>query len=535
MKRFTRLIAELDQTTSTSRKTAALERYFREAPEADRVWTIALFTHRRPKRAVNTAQLRSWTAEMAGLPLWMVEECWHIAGDLSETLATLLPDAPQADDSGSAPETSLAACLDEMSTWKVQSPEYVRSFIENAWRELDREARFVFNKFITGGFRVGVSDKLLQQALAKVLERDTAEIALCLSGNWSPQSSTWESLFSAETQDDSRPYPFYLAYALEQDLQQLGNPADWQAEWKWDGIRGQLVARNGNVHVWSRGEELISDSFPELSRAPLFAGMNAVLDGEIIAWENDAPLPFQVLQSRLGRKRITAGILQKAPVIFLAYDLLEWNGEDYRPRSLAERRSTLEKLWQEYPGKEWKLSPALEFDNWNALLALKKNARQHLAEGLMLKKRDSPYQSGRKRGAWWKWKTDPFTVDAVMIYAQRGHGRRAGLYTDFTFAVYDSQRQLVPFAKAYSGLTDAEFEEINRWIKDHTRESFGPVRSVDAELVFELAFEGIGESKRHKSGVAVRFPRIVRWRKDKKVGEINTLEDLRALIRAAAP
>lgn len=533
MKRFTQLITELDQTTSTSRKTAALERYFHEVPEADRVWTIALFTHRRPKRAVNTAQLRSWTAEIAGLPLWMVEECWHIAGDLSETLAALLPDALPALETEDTQVNSLAAYLDEMSTWKEKAPEYVRAFIEKAWRELDKESRFVFNKFITGGFRVGVSDKLLQQALARVLDRETAEIALCLSGNWTPQKSTWETLFSAETQDDSRPYPFYLAYALEQDLNQLGNPADWQAEWKWDGIRGQLVARNGKVHLWSRGEELISDSFPELSQSALFSQMNAVLDGEIIAWENEAPLPFQVLQSRLGRKRITAGILQKAPVIFLAYDLLEWKGEDFRTRSLAERRLTLEKLHEQFPGKEWRVSPALSFNNWNELSALKHAAREHLAEGLMLKKRDSPYQSGRRRGAWWKWKTDPYTVDAVMIYAQRGHGRRAGLYTDFTFAVYDSQRQLVPFAKAYSGLTDAEFEEINRWIKDHTRESFGPVRSVDAELVFELAFEGIGESKRHKSGVAVRFPRIVRWRKDKKVNEINTLEDLRQLIRSS--
>ncbi|MBU6324201.1 MAG: ATP-dependent DNA ligase [Bacteroidetes bacterium] len=527
MKQFAALIAALDQTTSTTKKKEALMRYFREAPEADRIWTIALFTHRRPRRSVNTTLLRAWAGELAGIPLWMVEECWHIAGDMSECLAALLPP-------GDGQCTlSLAECMDEIGSWKSLEPETVREAVVNIWMGMSRHERFVFNKLITGGFRVGVSQQLLVQSLAKLLELEDAVVALRLSGNWRPQTTSWRELLLDERRDDARLYPFYLAYPLEQDLAQLGQPEDWYAEWKWDGIRGQLVSRGGQVHLWSRGEELISAQFPELTQHEALAGLNAVVDGEILAWSEDKPMPFQVLQSRLGRKQVSASTMKKAPVVMLAYDLLEWEGEDIRHKPHHERRALLEDLLRSADLPMLKLSPLVSFESWQELKTLHTQSREQMAEGFMLKQRNATYQTGRRKGSWWKWKTDPYTVDAVMIYAQRGHGRRAGLYTDFTFAVYDAQRNLVPFTKAYSGLSDDEFSAINRWIKDHTIERFGPVCSVEAQLVFEIAFEGIGESKRHKSGVAVRFPRMVRWRRDKTVQEINTLDDLRKMIGAS--
>jgi len=524
MKDFAKLIATLDQTTSTTKKKEALIHYFQETVEEDRIWTIALFTHRRPRRSVNTTLLRAWAGELAGIPSWLVDECWHIAGDMSECLAALLPPG-----NGNC-SMSLADCMKKISSWKTLETEAVRDAIIQIWMGMSKHERFVFNKLITGGFRVGVSQQLLVQSLAKLLKLDEAVIALRLSGNWNPQTTNWQELLLDERGDDARLYPFYLAYPLEQELSQLGKPEAWFAEWKWDGIRGQLVSRGGQVHLWSRGEELISAQFPELTQHEALAGMNAVLDGEILAWSDGKPLPFQVLQSRLGRKQVSATAIKKAPVVMLAYDLLELEGEDIRHKPHEERRALLEALLSRLDLPMLKLSPLLVFESWQELKALHTRSREHLAEGFMLKQRSAPYQTGRRKGSWWKWKTDPYTIDAVMIYAQRGHGRRAGLYTDFTFAVYDAHRQLVPFTKAYSGLSDDEFAAINRWIKDHTMERFGPVCSVEAELVFEIAFEGIGASKRHKSGVAVRFPRILRWRRDKTLAEINTLDDLRRLI-----
>ncbi len=526
MKQFAHLIAALDQTTSTTKKKEALMDYFREAPEADRVWAVALFTHRRPRRSINTTMLRAWAGEMAGIPLWLVDECWHIAGDMSECLAALVPEGVEHC------QMSLAECMEEISSWKSRESAEVREAVHSIWMGMGRHERFVFNKLITGGFRVGVSQQLLVQALARLLGLEDAVVALRLSGNWSPQTTGWQELLLDERRDDARLYPFYLAYPLEQDLAHLGKPEDWFAEWKWDGIRGQLVARGGQVHLWSRGEELISAQFPELVSHPALADIQAVVDGEVLAWSEGKPLPFQVLQSRLGRKQVSAATMKKAPVVMLAYDLLEWEGEDIRRKPQQERRALLEALVARLDLPTLGISPLVAFDSWSGLKDLHAQAREHLAEGFMLKQRDASYQTGRRKGSWWKWKTDPYTVDAVMIYAQRGHGRRAGLYTDFTFAVYDAQRNLVPFTKAYSGLSDDEFAAINRWIKDHTLERFGPVCSVEAQLVFEVAFEGIGASKRHKSGIAVRFPRMVRWRRDKTVQEINTLDDLRGMIAA---
>ncbi|MEM8654849.1 MAG: ATP-dependent DNA ligase [Pseudomonadota bacterium] len=526
MKRFAALFNAIDQSTKTTVKVAALAAYFEEAQEEDRIWTIAIFSGRRPKRAVNTTRLREWGAEVAGIPLWLFEEAYPIVGDLAETIALVLPPPEEETDHGL---THWINALRDLA--QVEEPER-KAFVLAAWRSLDPTQRFLFNKLLTGGFRIGVSQKLMTRALARATGKDEAEMAHRLMGDWDPATTTWAQL---TLEDDpaanaSRPYPFYLAYALEDAPEDLGDPADWQADWKWDGIRGQLILRGGEHFVWSRGEELMTDRFPELARARDFIPDGTVLDGELLAWGDDAPQNFNALQKRIGRKTVPKKLLAEAPVILYAYDLLEWEGADMRQRPLQERRATLETLCQNLPpDAPVKLSPTVPFDTWGTLTDLRTTARDAQAEGLMLKRKDSPYLTGRKKGDWWKWKLDPLTIDAVMIYAQSGHGRRANLFTDFTFAVWKGN-ELVPFTKAYSGLTDEEFRKITAWVKKNTQQRFGPVRQVTPHHVFEIAFEGIQASTRHKSGVALRFPRMSRWRHDKPIAEANSLDDLNEML-----
>ncbi|NDW45321.1 ATP-dependent DNA ligase [Ruegeria sp. PrR005] len=526
MIRFARLFEALDQSTRTTDKVNALAAYFAEAEPLDRLWTVALFSGRRPRRAVTTTELRSWAAEAAGLPLWLVDESYPVVGDLAETIALILP---PPDRLSRRPLSGWMALLRDLAG----QPEAARrAAILDAWAELDTAQRFLFNKLVTGGFRVGVSQKLMTRALAQATGRDEAELAHRLMGSWSPETTSWETLIQAEDAgaDASRPYPFCLAHPLEGEPANLGSPQDWCAEWKWDGIRGQLILREGRHFVWSRGEELMTDRFPELARALDFLPPGTVLDGEILAWDGTAPLPFAALQRRIGRKSVPKKLLEEAPVILLAYDLLEWQGRDLRAAPFAERRALLDRALGDLPpDAPVRPSPLVAFDDWQTLANIRTEARDQQAEGLMLKRAASPYHAGRKKGDWWKWKLDPYTVDAVMIYAQAGHGRRATLYTDFTFAVWDGDA-LVPFAKAYSGLTDAEFREITAWVRSNTLQRFGPVRQVKPELVFEIAFEGIQQSPRHKSGIALRFPRMLRWRRDKPAAEANRLEDLKQLL-----
>ncbi|MCB0687386.1 MAG: ATP-dependent DNA ligase, partial [Saprospiraceae bacterium] len=392
--------------------------------------------------------------------------------------------------------------------------------------------RFIFNKIITGGFRVGVSSKLVTRALAIVTNIEENVIMHRLMGNWTPQSISFENLVLEKQGDEdlSRPYPFYLAYALDSEFDQLGSLDHWQAEYKWDGIRAQLIHRQGQVFLWSRGEELISQRFPEFEQASQYLPDGTVLDGELVLFAGDVPMSFQHLQTRIGRKNVTKKILETMPAAMICYDLLEDKGEDIRSLVLKDRRNRLEKIISHQPGNVLKLSPTIDFHTWSELDLLRQQARNRNAEGIMLKHRDSKYQSGRKRGDWWKWKIDPLTIDAVLLYAQQGHGRRANLFTDYTFAVWNGD-DLVPFTKAYSGLTDAEFQEITRYVRANTLDRYGPVRAVVPNLVFEIAFEGIQASSRHKSGVALRFPRMLRWRKDKHPKEANTLEDLKAILK----
>ena len=526
MRSFADLVTTLGTSTKTNEKLDALSDYFATANDKDKVWVIAIFSGRRPKRAVNTTQLWTWCNEMVGLPGWLFEECYHAVGDLAETIALLLPKPVSSDAS-----FPLHYYLETLITIEKEEEAIRKEFILTSWQTMEHAERFVFNKLITGNFRIGVSQKTMVNALAKTVNLDPSIIAHRISGNWDPLTTTFDELLSEHTVtiDYSKPYPFYLAYAIDEDVQTLGDPGDWQAEWKWDGIRGQMIKRNHELFVWSRGEELMTEKFPEYHSLKNHLPNGIVLDGEIIPSENGRPLPFALLQTRIGRKNVTKKNLTEAPITFFAYDLLEYDGSDFREAMLVERRTLLDKIVNEIHHPALLLSPVISFTTWEELANLRQQSRNIGSEGIMLKRKDSIYQVGRKRGDWWKWKIDPLVIDAVMVYAQKGSGRRSNLYTDYTFAVRDGDK-LVSFTKAYSGLTDKEFGQVDAFVKRNSLEKFGPVRTVKPELVFEIAFEGIAASNRHKSGVALRFPRINRWRKDKPVEEINTLDDLKNML-----
>jgi DNA ligase-1 len=526
VKQFAKLVNLLGSSTKTNDRLDALSDYFAAANDKDKVWVIAIFSGRRPRRAVNSTQLWTWCNELTQLPAWLFEESYHTVGDLAETIALLLPEADAAPASH-----FLHHYLETLTSIEKESEAVRKQFIVSSWMEMEHTERFVFNKLITGGFRIGVSQKMMVNALAKTVNVDANIIAHRISGNWDPLTTSFDDLLSehATVSDHSKPYPFYLAYALDDELPALGAPHEWQAEWKWDGIRGELIKRNNELFVWSRGEELITEKFPEYFTLKDVLPNGIVLDGEIIPSMEGRPLPFALLQTRIGRKNITKKQLLEAPISFFAYDLLEYEGNDMRESFLSERRLLLEKIVNQANHPVLLLSPVIQYSTWEELTNLRTQSRNIGSEGIMLKRKNSIYQVGRKRGDWWKWKIDPLVIDAVMIYAQKGSGRRSNLYTDYTFAVRDGNK-LVSFTKAYSGLTDKEFAEVDQFVKKNSLEKFGPVRTVKPELVFEIAFEGIAASNRHKSGVALRFPRINRWRKDKKADEINTLEDLKKML-----
>ncbi|WP_207429307.1 ATP-dependent DNA ligase [Pedobacter sp. SYSU D00535] len=536
MRDFACLFSDLDETNKTNEKVAVLKEYFLSVPDEDKIQTLALFTGRKPKRQINSSLLKQYAMEMAGIPTWLFEESYQVVGDLAETIALLLPE-PAGEQT-----KSLSDWIAEIRSLVNFTEEDRRSWLLNAWDTMGYQERFVFNKILTGSFRVGVSQNLIIKALADISGLESATLTHRIMGNWDPLSFSFQELLQEQDASDdvSRPYPFCLAYAIQEtsDKQktadeieaELGNPAEWQAEWKWDGIRAQAIHRKGTIFIWTRGEELATDKFPELHDFLLSLPDGTVLDGEAICFSEGKPLPFNVLQTRIGRKNLSKKILAESPMAFIAYDCIEFNGEDIRHKTLADRRRILEQLHSDSPHQDvFQLSPVVEFNSWADLYELRLASREYHAEGFMLKRLDSPYQTGRKRGDWWKWKVDPLSVDAVMIYAQKGHGRRADLYTDYTFAVWDGDK-LVAFAKAYSGLTDKEIRQVDNFVKRNTIEKFGPVRTVKPQLVFEIGFEGINKSNRHKSGVALRFPRILRWRHDKKIEDADTIEVLRAML-----
>jgi DNA ligase-1 len=528
VKAFARLYAAIDETTATNEKIAALVEYFRSAPPADAVWAVHFLTGRRPKRLIASRKLASWAAKEAGISDWLFEESYHAVGDLAETITLILPDG------GRSSELPLSHWVeDRLLRLRGEGDDVQREVMIHSWRELDPWERLVWNKLITGSFRVGVSQRLVIRALAEVSGVDVGVIAHRLMGTWEPTAEFFQRLIVADTRDAdvSRPYPFYLAYPLECEPADLGELQEWIAEWKWDGIRAQLIRRAGRTFLWSRGEELLAGRFPEVEETGALLPEGTVIDGELLPWVEGAPLPFAQLQRRIGRKNLGRKILDEVPAVLVAYDLLEEGGTDIRGRPLAERRSRLVGLLDSVPSSgRLILSPSVTVSEWSALTAARRTAREMGAEGLMLKRLSSEYGVGRRRGDWWKWKVDPLTVDAVLIYAQPGSGKRAGLFTDYTFGIWEGNH-LVPFAKAYSGLTDEEIRKVDAFVRRNTLEKFGPVRTVKPELVFELHFEGIQRSSRHKSGIAVRFPRMARWRTDKKAEDADNIDTVRALLK----
>jgi DNA ligase-1 len=527
VRKFSELYESLDRTTSTNAKVAAMAAYFRSAPAADAAWAVFFLTGRRLKRVVPSAGLREWSQEVTGIPDWLLGECYSAAGDFGELVALALDTVPPGPPE---PDLPLAAWVeDRLVPLQTADLATQRTQVLQWWRGLPRAERFLLNKLLTGEFRVGVSHTLVVRALANAAGSEPTAIAARLMGDWAPSAEWFTGVTASEGTgpDPSQPYPFYLASPLEGDPADLGDRAAWLVEWKWDGIRAQLIRRAGATWLWSRGEELITQRFPEIAAAATHLRDGSVLDGEVLAFRDGRPMPFSALQQRIGRQKQIAQIMRSVPVVFVTYDMLEHEGADIRDQPLASRR---EALIHAIPGDSvLRVSEEVPCSTWEELARLRLESRQRGVEGFILKRRDSPYGVGRRKGAWWKWKIDPLTVDAVLIYAQPGNGRRASLLTDYTFGVWDQDR-LVPVAKAYSGLSNAEIEEMDRWIRRHTIERHGPVRVVEPVQVFELGFEAIAPSSRHKSGVAVRFPRMLRRRTDKPAAEADTLDTLRKLI-----
>ena len=528
MQRFAALYDAIDRTTSTNAKVDAMAAYFAAAPPADAAWAVFFLTGRRLKRLLPYASINAWTLAATGLPPWILEECYAVVGDGAETAALVLDQLPTAE----SEDLPLARWVeDRVLPLKGLDPLTQQQRVTTWWRSLDRLQRFILLKLLTGELRVGVSQTLVVRALAQTADLPAPAIAARLMGEWTPSPEWYTDLLSHERTDDdrSRPYPFFLASPLEDPIESLGFPDDWLIEWKWDGIRAQLVKRAGVLHLWSRGEELITHRFPEIVAAATRLPDGTVLDGEVLAFRDERPMPFSALQQRIGRQKQVAQLARTVPVVFMTYDILEDGGEDIRGVSQKERRERLEVRLKLDEVGTLRLSPLVTPASWPELAELRTDSRARGVEGFMLKRATSTYGVGRKRGDWWKWKIDPYTIDAVLIYAQPGSGRRASLLTDYTFGVWH-EGELVPIAKAYSGLSNDEIAEMDRWIRRHTRERFGPVRHVEPVHVFELGFEAIARSTRHRSGIAVRFPRMLRWRTDKKAEEADTLETVQKLL-----
>ncbi|MCU1290650.1 MAG: ATP-dependent ligase [Acidobacteria bacterium] len=535
MKLFTELYIELDQTNKTNEKVEALKFYFERAEKPDAAWALYFLSGRKPRQIIPSKRLREWALELAEIPEWLFDESRDTVGDGAETIALLLPNNAETD------ETPLHVLVEkELLPLREADEETKRREVVAAWTRMNYSQRLVYNKLISGSFRVGVSQLLVVRALSQLSEIPADIIAHRLMGNWTPDAEFFAHLLSPELESGetpiARPFPFHLAHQVDFPLEDLGNIGEWQAEWKWDGIRAQVIKRQDQVFVWSRGEDLITERFPEIAAAAELLPNGTVLDGELLPWIDDKVMPFTELQKRIGRKNLSPKILAEVPVILQCYDLLEYENADVRSFQMRERREFLERTLENLPEKAraiFRPTDIVEAADWAHLTEKRSESRSLGVEGFMLKRKTSPYRTGRHRGDWWKWKVDPMTIDAVLLYAQKGTGKRSGLFTDYTFAVWNDEGELVPFAKAYSGLTDREIRKVDKFVRENTKETFGPVRSVTPQLVFELAFEAIQRSTRHKSGVAVRFPRILRWRDDKTIKDADSLATIQNLLDAS--
>jgi len=528
MKDFAQLYVELDQTNKTNEKVEAMRFYFERASPADAAWAFYFLSGRRPRQIIPSGKLREWAIEQSGIPEWLFMESRDTVGDTAETIALLLPN-----NDGLGNTTLKELVEDQLLPLRRADEETQHAAVIDAWSRMNYSQRLVYNKLITGSFRVGVSQQLVVRALSQISELPVDVITHRAMGEWQPTPEFFNSLISPHNDADetpiARPYPFHLAHQIEGGPDELGDISDWQAEWKWDGIRAQIIKRAGEVFIWSRGEDLITDRFPEIAEAAADLPDGSVVDGEILAWKDGRVLPFTELQRRIGRKNLSAKFLAEVPVILQAYDIIEAEGRDIRELGFRDRREFLERTLADLGGEVIRPTESVEAASWDGLAERRHESRELGVEGFMLKRKESPYRTGRHRGDWWKWKIDPLSIDAVLTYAQKGTGKRANLFTDYTFGVWNDG-QLVTFAKAYSGLTDAEIRKVDRFVRDNTLETFGPVRMVKPELVFEIAFENIQRSTRHKSGVAVRFPRILRQRDDKTIEQADSLDAILTML-----
>ncbi len=532
MKLFTELYNELDQTNKTNEKVELLKNYFAQAEKSDAAWALYFLSGRKPRQIVPSKKLREWALELSGIPEWLFDESRDTVGDGAETIALLLPNNHLID------ETPLRILVEEqLLPLRGADEEVQKTAVLEAWARMNYSQRLIYNKLISGSFRVGVSQLLVVRALSQLSEIPTDILTHRLMGEWTANAEFYAHLLNPELDGDetpvARPFPFHLAHQIDFDLQDLGEISGWQAEWKWDGIRAQVIKRTDQVFIWSRGEDLMTERFPEIAAAAENLPNGTVLDGEILPWTNDKVMPFTELQRRIGRKTVGKKLLAEVPVILQVYDILEYENKDVRTFEIGTRREFLEQILRELPENAKKIfrpTEIVEAADWANLAEIREQSRDLGVEGFMLKQKSSPYRTGRHRGDWWKWKIEPMTIDAVLLYAQKGTGKRSGLFTDYTFAVWNEAGELVPFAKAYSGLTDAEIRRVDNFVRRNTKETFGPVRSVTPKLVFELAFENIQKSTRHKSGVAVRFPRILRWREDKTIKDADSLKTIYELL-----
>ena len=551
MRAFAELLDRLSLTASRNAKLVLVRDYLKAIPDPDRGWALAALTGDLSFKAAKPALIRK--AVEGRVDPVLFGWSYDYVGDLAETVALLWPSPA---DYRPNREPDLAEVVDALMRAKRGE---VQPLIEGWLDALQPKGRWALLKLVTGGLRIGLSARLAKTAAAMIRptaiaqppdpdggEAQTALPAVDVSDIeevWHAVDPPYADLFAwlegrAERPSPDAPgrfRPVMLAVAIDEavDFPKL-SPADYAAEWKWDGIRVQAVREGGVARLYSRTGDEISGAFPDVMDGLDFDG---AIDGELLVLRDGRPAPFGDLQQRLNRKAVDAKLMAAHPGGVLAYDLLAWNGEDLRALPLTERRARLEALVEAHPGDRLRLSPVVEYDSWDALGRLRADPPVGAAaEGLMLKRWDSPYLAGRPKGPWFKWKRDPHVIDAVLMYAQRGHGKRSSFYSDYTFGVWTEEGALTPVGKAYFGFTDEELKQLDKFVRDHTVDRFGPVRSVRAErdfgLVLEIAFEGLQRSSRHKSGVAMRFPRVSRIRWDKLAREANTLDDVMDLLDA---
>jgi DNA ligase-1 len=526
MKSFVELFDAIDQTNKSREKIKALVHFLEVSNDEDSLWAIALIYGKKPKRTISSRQLKEWATELSPFPEWLFEETLSSVGDLAETIAYILPESLEQS------ELSLSEWMTEIMALSNRGEEEKHSYVLRSWSTLNISYKLVFNKLITGSFRIGISKKNLIKAIAQKTQRKESDITYKLSGEWNAWTHSLDQLLNDEgmASDLSKPYPLFFAQSIKSEATSLGDINNWQIEYKWDGLRAQLIKRNGELFLWSKDEDLITKAFPEFEVLKETIDDGIVLDGQVLAFR-DRILPLQHLQKRINRKNLSKKLLQEAPVVFRAFDIMEYKGKDVRHEALSKRRIMLEKAIGKSPIEPLQISPIIKASSWNDANILRLNSRDLQAVGLLMKDISSPYEEGISSEKWWEWKTDSFHIDAVMLYASKGYGQHSNVYNELTFAVWDKEK-LLPFTKASAGLTITELKELDQFVKQHTKERFGPVRSVDAELVFEIAFEAIQASSRHKSGIVLRSPRIARWRKDKKADAAGTIEELHALLDA---